>query len=214
MLKDSAGERKWMVAAQLRARGIHDERILAAFESIPRHLFVPRESRDFAYSDHPIPIGCGQTISQPFIVAYMLEKLQLTGGEKILEVGTGSGYQAALLSRIVPEVHTVELIPALAERAARTLEGIGLADVNVHVGDGWQGWSESEPYDAIIVSAAPPHVPKKLLEQLSDRGRLILPVGKGEAQNLELWTREGSSFTRTILIPVAFVPMRGREGAK
>lgn len=208
MLKDSPNERKWMVKHQLHARGIRDERILAAFELIPRHLFVPLEFRDMSYDDRPLPIGHGQTISQPYIIAYMLQEMELTGSEHILEVGTGSGYQAAILSRIVPEVHTIELIPALADRATRTLAEIGVTNVHIHVGDGSQGWSESAPYDAIVVSAAAAHVPQMLLDQLADHGRLIVPVGENMVQDLELWKREGDSFTRKILIPVAFVPLR------
>jgi protein-L-isoaspartate(D-aspartate) O-methyltransferase len=206
-------ERRRMVERQLRARGIADERVLGAMEAIPRHLFVPGSPRKWAYEDYPQPIGHGQTISQPYIVAYMTQLLGLSGAERVLEVGTGSGYQAAVLSRLVPEVHTVELIPELADRAIRTLAGLGIANVFVHVGDGSLGWSEAAPYDAIIVTAAAPHTPKSLLHQLTDRGRMILPVGNSEFQELELWTREGDSFSREPLVPVAFVPLRGREGA-
>jgi protein-L-isoaspartate(D-aspartate) O-methyltransferase len=210
--QDFLEERKLMVARQLRGRGISDRRVLDAFETIPRHLFVPAEYRISAYADNPLPIGFNQTISQPFIVAYMTQTLELTGDERALEVGTGSGYQAAILSALAAEVHTVELIPALAERAARTLARLGISNVFVHVGDGSQGWKASAPYDAIIVSAAGPRVPPSLLEQLVDGGRMILPVGERGGQILELWRREGESFSHETLLPVAFVPLRGKEG--
>lgn len=205
-------ERRRMVERQLRARGITDERVLDAMQAIPRHLFVPGRLRKWAYEDYPHPIGHGQTISQPYIVAYMTQLLGLSGTERVLEVGTGSGYQAAVLSRLVPEVHTVELIPELADRAIRTLAELGIANVFVHVGDGSLGWNEAAPYDAIIVTAAAPHAPRSLLDQLTARGRMILPVGDSEFQKLELWTREGDVFSREPLVPVAFVPLRGREG--
>lgn len=205
-------ERKEMVARQIRGRGIRDRRILEAFESVPRHLFVPERYRISAYDDSPLPIGFQQTISQPYIVAYMIQSLDLSGDERLLEVGTGSGYQTAILSALAPEVHTIELIPALAERAQKALDAIGVTNVFVHVGDGSQGWIEAAPYDAIIVSAAAPRAPKSLLDQLSGRGRMILPVGERGDQVLELWRREGDSFSRETLLPVAFVPLRGKEG--
>jgi protein-L-isoaspartate(D-aspartate) O-methyltransferase len=212
MERDFVAERKLMVARQLRGGGISDRRVLEAFEFIPRHLFVPEESRAWAYEDHPIPIGFQQTISQPFIVAYMTQLLNLTGTERALEVGTGSGYQAAILSALTAEVHTIELIPALAERATTALTALGLSNVFVHIGDGSQGWVEAAPYDAIVVSAAAPHVPKSLLDQLTDDGQMILPVGKMGYQELELWQREGDSFSHETLLPVAFVPLRGKNG--
>ena len=212
MLQKFLDERKHMVERQLRARGINDARVLAAFEAIPRHHFMPEEARELAYEDYPHPIGFGQTISQPYIVAYMTQSLGLTGTEQVLEVGTGSGYQAAILSRLVHEVHTIELIPALADRAAHTLAGLGVTNVFIHIGDGSLGWSESAPYDAIMVTAAAPRVPKSLLNQLADHGRMILPVGERGFQVLELWTREGESFSQETLLPVAFVPLRGKEG--
>ena len=212
MDQDFLAERKLMVSRQLMRGGISDRRVLEAFASIPRHLFVPMEYRKFAYEDRPLLIGFKQTISQPYIVAYMTQSLALTGVERVLEVGTGSGYQAAILSRLVAEVHTVELIPALAERARETLDGLGITNVQVHIGDGSLGWDASAPYDAILVTAAGPRVPKSLLNQLADGGRMILPVGEPGFQNLELWHREGDSFTNEILLSVAFVPLRGREG--
>lgn len=212
MSHDFLEERKRMVARQLRGSGISNPRVLEAFESIPRHLFVPEESREWAYEDHPLPIGFQQTISQPYIVAYMTQILDLAGTERVLEVGTGSGYLAAILSALALEVHTIELIPALAERAETTLTSLGITNVIVHIGDGSQGWSESAPYDAIIVSAAAPRVPKSLLNQLADHGRMILPVGGGGYQELELWRRDGESFSHETLLSVAFVPLRGKEG--
>lgn len=212
MLQEVPDDRYSMVERQLRARGIKDVRVLAAFESIPRHLFVPEESRKWAYEDCPHRIGFGQTISQPFIVAYMTQALKLTGTEHMLEVGTGSGYQAAILSRLAHEVHTIELIPELAERSARTLADLGLTNVFVHTGDGSKGWSESAPYDAIIVAAAAPHVPNPLLDQLTDQGRMILPVGASGSQVLQLWQRQGETFSHKTLLPVAFVPLIGKEG--
>lgn len=212
MLPDFYEERKRMVVHQLYSRGIRDQRILDAFESVPRHLFVPDEFQSSAYDDRPLPIGFGQTISQPFIVAYMMQLLDLTGTERVLEVGTGSGYVAAILSSLAAEVHTIELIPALADRARKTLTTLGIKNVHTHIGDGSQGWTESAPYDAIIVSAAAPRVPKSLLDQLADGGRMILPVGESGFQELELWQREGDSFSHETLLPVAFVPLRGEDG--
>lgn len=205
-------ERRRMVAEQLRPRGIRDPRVLAAFEAIPRHLFVPQESWPWAYSDAPQPIGYEQTISQPYIVAYMTEALRLAGPERVLEVGAGSGYQAAILARLAAEVHTVEIIPELAQRAAQVLSALGLTNVRVHQGDGSQGWQESAPYDAILVAAAAPRVPQPLLDQLSAHGRLILPVGRRGEQQLECWRREGDVFEQDDLLRVAFVLLRGRHG--
>jgi protein-L-isoaspartate(D-aspartate) O-methyltransferase len=212
MDQDFLAERKLMVSRQLMGGGIRNRRVLEAFASIPRHLFVPEEYRSSAYEDSPLPIGFNQTISQPFIVAYMTQALELTGLERVLEVGTGSGYQAAVLSQLVAEVHTVELIPALAERAKQVLDGLAITNIFVHLSDGSLGWEEAAPYDAIIVTAAGPRVPRSLLNQLADGGRMILPVGEVGAQVLELWRREGDSFSSEALLPVAFVPLRGREG--
>jgi len=209
---DFSFERKNMVEEQLRARGITDSRVLAAFESIPRHRFVPPEFRLLAYADCPHPIGFSQTISQPYVVAYMTQSLNLTGEERALEVGTGSGYQAAILSQLLREVHSVELIPALAERAVITLAELEIPNVFVHVGDGSQGWEQSAPYDAILVAAAGRRAPKSLLDQLADGGRMILPVRKGGGQVLELWRRKGDSYDHETLFSVAFVPLRGRDG--
>jgi len=214
MEQDFVEKRKLMVERQLMGRGIIDRRVLEAFASIPRQIFVPAEYRSSAYEDSPLPIGFNQTISQPFIVAYMTQALALTGAERVLEVGTGSGYQAAILSRLAAEVHTVELIPALAERAKRVLDELDITNVFVHVSDGSLGWDASAPYDAILVTAAGPRVPKSLLNQLADGGRMILPVGEVGDQVLESWQREGDSFSNETLLPVAFVPLRGREGVE
>jgi protein-L-isoaspartate(D-aspartate) O-methyltransferase len=211
-LKDLAMERHRMVEEQLRPRGINDLRVLAVFESTPRHLFVPEESRPWAYADAPQPIGFGQTISQPYIVALMTQLLDLTGSERVLEVGTGSGYQAAILAQLAAEVQTVELISELAERAARTLAELGLNNVHVHSGDGSEGWRPSAPYDAILVAAAAPQVPPPLLEQLAAHGRMILPVGGRGYQGLELWRREPGTFEHDTILPVAFVLLRGKHG--
>jgi protein-L-isoaspartate(D-aspartate) O-methyltransferase len=205
-------QRKQMVAYQLRARGINDQRVLEAFETIPRHLFVPDEALEWAYEDRPLLIGFGQTISQPYIVAYMIQALELIGKERVLEVGTGSGYQAAILSRLAQEVYTVELIEPLAKQAAQALAVVGVTNVFTHTGDGSRGWIEAAPYDSIIVSAAARLVPGSLLEQLANHGRMILPVSAGKYQKLELWTCEGNSFTHETLLSVAFVPLSGREG--
>jgi protein-L-isoaspartate(D-aspartate) O-methyltransferase len=212
MLQNFINQRRRMVERQLRARGIGNARILAAFEAIPRHLFMTEKMRSSAYKDRALRIGFGQTISQPYIVAYMIQVLELTGTERVLEVGTGSGYQAAILSQLAREVHTIELIPELAERAAQVLAEIGVTNVFIHIGDGSLGWPEAAPYDAIIVAAAGPRVPHSLLEQLANHGRMILPTGESGFQKLELWQREEESFVQETLLPVAFVPLRGKEG--
>lgn len=211
-MNEFSKERKQMVAYQLYARGINDPRVLEAFAVVPRHLFVPEDSLEWAYEDRPLLIEYDQTISQPYIVAYMVQALHLTGTERVLEVGTGSGYQAAILSHLAQEVHTIELIEPLAKRASHTLNVAGITNVLTHLGDGSQGWAESAPYDAIIVSAAAQQVPKSLLDQLASHGRLILPVSAGKYQKLELWRREDNSFSHETLLPVAFVPLRGGEG--
>ncbi len=204
--------RERMVREQIEARGVRDPRVLDAMRRVPRHLFVPAEYRDAAYSDGPLPIGYGQTISQPFIVAYMTALLHLKGDEKVLEIGTGSGYQAAVLAHLAHEVHTVERIPALADRAEALLRRLGLTNVTVHRGDGTLGLPAYAPYDAILVTAAAPKVPQSLLDQLADGGRLVIPVGGHGLQHLERWTRLGEEFRRQVLDAVAFVPLIGEEG--
>ena len=201
-----------MVEEQLADGGIRDERVLAAMRQVPRHRFVPAEHRGLAYADGPLPIGHGQTISQPFIVALMTQLLGLNGGEKVLEVGTGSGYQAAVLGILAHEVHTIERHPDLAERAASVLSELGLENVHVHVGDGSVGLLEFAPYQSILVTAAAPEAPQALLDQLEDGGRMVIPVGSRGSQFLQIWLRTGNEFTCQPHLPVAFVPLRGEEG--
>jgi len=201
--------RRRMVQTQLCTRGICDPAVLDAFGRVPRHSFVPAESRSQAYEDHPLPIGSGQTISQPYVVAYMLQKLELGGSDRVLEIGTGSGYQTALLAEIVDQVYTIEYFPELAARAEQVLSDLGYTNIAVRVGDGTVGWLQAAPFDAIVGSAAPEEIPLSLMHQLRPKGRLILPVG-GFRQHLVLVTRtcEGL-FQRTPLLPVRFVPMQG-----
>lgn len=209
-----SAERDRMVEEQLIGRDIRDRRVLEAMRSVPRHLFVLPQHRRQAYSDGPLPIGGGQTISQPYIVALMTQLLNLKGDELVLEIGTGSGYQAAILSRLAREVHSIERDRELAERAVRVLSSLGIDNVHVHVGDGSQGLPEYAPYQAILVTAAAPEVPKVMLDQLDDGGRLVIPVGGRFGQFLELWERKGAEFNQDILAPVAFVPLRGKYGWK
>jgi protein-L-isoaspartate(D-aspartate) O-methyltransferase len=203
-----AEERMRMVAEQIAARGVRDMLVLQAMRSVPRHEFVPEEALRSAHQDTPLPIGHGQTISQPYIVALMTEALGLEGGEKVLEVGTGSGYQAAVLDELAGSVFTIEIVPELAERAAHTLARLGYGDVQVRPGDGYRGWPEEAPFDAIVVAAAPDHVPQPLLAQLKVGGRLVLPVGRNR-QQLQVWTRVEKGFEERPMIPVQFVPMTG-----
>jgi protein-L-isoaspartate(D-aspartate) O-methyltransferase len=200
--------REWMVDKQISARGISDERLLAAMRMVPRHELVPIEVRKYAYADHPLPIGEEQTISQPYIVAYMTEQLRLEGGERVLEIGTGSGYQAAVLAELCERVYSIEIVPQLAERAKKDLKRLGYDNIEIRQGDGYRGWPEEAPFDAIIVTAAPETVPKPLVEQLKVGGRMILPVGRGY-QQLMLITRDQEGVSQSQLIPVRFVPMTG-----
>ncbi len=201
-----------MVEEQLIRRGIVDERVLEAMRRVPRHLFVPEDLRHLAYRDSPLPIGEGQTISQPYIVALMTQALELKGSEKVLEIGTGSGYQAAILSLLAREVYTVERIPSLAERAERTLARLGYKNVRVKVGNGSLGWPEHAPYEGIIVTAATEQVPPPLREQLADGGRLVAPVGGRWSQTLIRLRRRGDQFIREHLTSVVFVPLVGKYG--
>lgn len=207
-------DRKEMTRRQIAARGLRDPRLLAAFESVPRHLFVPEEYRQRSYADGPLPIGHEQTISQPYIVALMTHLLELTGRERVLEVGTGSGYQAAILSRLAAEVHTVEIVPELFAQAERTLSELGCANVHSHLADGSLGWTAAAPYDGILVTAAAPSAPQMLLDQLAAGGRLVLPVGGLGYQELEIWRKENEEFKRKSSLGVAFVPLRGEYGWK
>ncbi|MCB0220074.1 MAG: protein-L-isoaspartate(D-aspartate) O-methyltransferase [Chrysiogenetes bacterium] len=197
-----------MVDEQLRRRGIKDERVLAAMEAVRREVFCPPNVREHAYEDKPLPIGYEQTISQPYIVGYMSEALQLSRGEKVLEVGTGSGYQAAVLARMGMRVYSVEVVPELAERARETLEAHGY-EVHVRAGDGYAGWPEEAPFDAIIVTAAPESLPQELLDQLAPGGRLVVPVGPQYAgQELRRYRKdESGQVSVETLLPVRFVPM-------
>jgi protein-L-isoaspartate(D-aspartate) O-methyltransferase len=198
------------LAAFLRESGIRDERVLAAFAEVPRQAFVPEHLREAAEGDHPLPIGYGQTISQPFVVAYMTERLRLAGHERVLEVGTGSGYQTAILARLVEEVFSIEIVPELAARAREVLVGtLGVANVRLRVGDGALGWPEEAPFDRIMVTAAAPEVPPDLVAQLAPGGRMILPVGgTPEVQVLRVVDRGNDGVTaETDLLPVRFVPL-------
>jgi protein-L-isoaspartate(D-aspartate) O-methyltransferase len=206
---DWARARERMVAGQIEARGVHDKLTLAAMRKVERHLFVPPALARDAYADHPLPIGHGQTISQPYIVAFMTAALALEGGEKVLEVGTGSGYQAAVLAEIAGEVYSIEIVEALADESGDRLANLGYSNVQVRFGDGYLGWPAAAPFDAIIVTAAAPRIPEPLKEQLKDGGRLILPVGD-DYQELVLITRQGEAYEQSSVLPVRFVPMTGR----
>ncbi|HHI80562.1 MAG TPA: protein-L-isoaspartate(D-aspartate) O-methyltransferase [Planctomycetes bacterium] len=200
-------ERFRMVETQIRARGIRDPRVLEAMVRVPRERFLPTEFRDLAFKDSPISIGSGQTISQPYIVALMTELLQLTGKERVLEVGTGSGYQCAILAELAKEVFTVEIVPELASRARKILENLGYRNIHYRIGSGFEPWPGEAPFDRIILTAAPPSLPQSLLEQCKIGGRIVAPVGVGQ-QWLMVYDRlKDGSFRRTKVIPVRFVPM-------
>jgi len=207
-----SAERAGMVESQLRRRGIHDERVLEAMLRIPRHEFVPDGYKSQAYEDHPIPIGEDQTISQPFIIAVSLQALALTGTEIVLEVGTGSGYQSALLAVLARTVYSIERFASLARGAETVLGDLGLNNVKVVVGDGSHGLQEFAPFDAILVSAAAPSVPQSLLDQLSDNGRMVVPVGPPYAQELQLVRKQGGKVVAKVLEGCRFVPLIGAEG--
>ena len=197
-----------MVRTQIRARGIKDARVLAAMETVPRAEFVPLEQRPHAYEDRPLPIGEDQTISQPYIVALMTELLEVNEGDRVLEIGTGSGYQAAVLAELTPHVYTIEIIPSLAERAEKTLRRLGYDSVEVEAGDGYLGWPERAPFDGIIVTCAPEVVPRPLKEQLKEGGRMVIPVGpQWTHQTLYVFTKRGDVLEQKDVIPVRFVPM-------
>jgi protein-L-isoaspartate(D-aspartate) O-methyltransferase len=210
MSEDYEVLRERMVTSQIEGRGIRDPRVLRAMRKVPRHLFVPNEMKPYAYADEPLPIGQGQTISQPYIVAYMTDVLKLSGGEKVLEVGTGSGYQTAVLAELAEEVWTVEIFEALSLEARARLEKLGYANIRFRVGDGSRGWPEAGPFDAIMVTAAPGVVPSALETQLAVSGRMIIPVGVN-SQELILVRRERASFRRDNLIGVRFVPLISKD---
>lgn len=201
-----------MIQEQLVTRHIRGERLLEAFRTVPRHLFVPDSMQDMAYADGPLPIGERQTISQPYIVALMTQLLELSGEERVLEIGTGSGYQAAILARLAHTVYSVERIPALAKRAKRVLKELDLSNIEVIVCDGTRGLPEHAPFDAIIVTAAAPRVPEPLKDQLAPGGVLVLPAGGRDGQMLERWRHTPDRFERENIAPVAFVPLVGDHG--
>jgi protein-L-isoaspartate(D-aspartate) O-methyltransferase len=204
--------RERMVENQIRARGVKDPRVLEAMLKVQRHLFVPKDLQSSAYLDQPLPIGEGQTISQPYIVALMTELLDLKGEEKVLEVGTGSGYQAAILAELAKEVYTIEIIEKLASSAEKLLRELGYQNIKVKAGDGYLGWPEEAPFDGIIVTCAPDHIPKPLLDQLNEGGRMVIPVGE-YTQELKKIVKRSGKIGSTNVIPVIFVPMTG-EGVK
>jgi protein-L-isoaspartate(D-aspartate) O-methyltransferase len=215
-VREQHEEREEMVRVQIEARGIEDERVLEAMRTVPRHRFVPARVRHLAYSDGPLPIAGDQTISQPYIVAFMTEAAQLEPGERCLEIGTGSGYQTAVLAELCAEVYSVEYLPEVAAFGRHNLEELGYLrrGVQLRVADGYSGWPEQAPFDVILVAAAPARVPRPLLQQLSPRGRLVIPVGPEREQNLELWTRQRpgddeGAFARELLFGVRFVPFLG-----
>jgi protein-L-isoaspartate(D-aspartate) O-methyltransferase len=201
-----------MVERQLAGRGITDERVLEAMREVPRHRFVPEDMEDMAYRDTPLPIGHGQTISQPYIVAYMTQALHLTPDERLLEVGTGSGYQVAILSRLAKRVYSVERMNELSERAEQIVRELGYDNVEFRVGDGGYGWPEEAPFDAILVTAAAPEVPQPLIAQLADGARLVAPIGPAGYQELIRLTKQGEGTKVDHLVPVAFVPLVGEHG--
>jgi protein-L-isoaspartate(D-aspartate) O-methyltransferase len=209
---DFKAMREKMVESQIKSRGVRDPRVLSAMLKVERHLFVPKEFQNSAYSDQPLPIGEGQTISQPYIVALMTELLELKGGERVLEVGTGSGYQAAILAELAAEVYTIEIVEKLASSAQKVLLELGYQNIKVKAGDGYLGWPEAAPFDAILITCAPDHIPKPLLDQLKEGGRMVVPVGT-YSQELKKIVKKSGKIETTDIIPVIFVPMTG-EGVK
>jgi len=207
-----AEARRAMIESQIRRRGIRDERVLRAMGSLPRQEFVLPPYINRAYEDEPLPIGRGQTISQPYIVAAMLAQLGLTGSERVLEIGTGCGYQAALLALLAREVYTVECLPELAQSAADRLERLGFANVHVHCADGTLGWPEYAPYDAILIAAAAPRIPEPVLEQLAENGRLVAPVGDDFNQEIQIVRKCDGKLQAEHGVPCRFVPLIGKHG--
>lgn len=203
--------REFMIEKQLKDRGITDARVLKAMMEVPRHELVPENQRDRAYDDRPLPIGHGQTISQPYIVAFMTEHLAPKPDDRVLEVGTGSGYQAAVLGKLVKDVYTIEIVAPLAARAKKDLTRLGLENVHVKAGDGYLGWPEQAPFDSVIVTCAPDHIPEPLVEQLAEGGTMVIPVGEeGRLQELYLLRKKDGVVKREAVLPVRFVPMTGR----
>jgi protein-L-isoaspartate(D-aspartate) O-methyltransferase len=204
---DFAAHRQRMVEQQLKPRGIKDERVLAAMARVPREEFVPQNARAEAYEDGPLPIGYDQTISQPYIVAFMTEQLRPKPGDRVLEIGSGSGYQAAILAELVADVYTIEIVEPLAKTAEATLQRLGYKNVHIEVGDGYKGWPEEAPFDAIIVTCAPENVPQPLADQLKEGGRMVIPVGERFAQQLYLLEKKDGHLKESVTLPVRFVPM-------
>ncbi len=204
---DVAAQRQRMVEQQLKPRGIKDERVLAAMAKVPREEFVPADARPSAYEDGPLPIGYDQTISQPYVVAFMTEQLRPRQSDRVLEIGSGSGYQAAILGELVAEIYTIEIVEPLAKSAEATLQRLGYNNVHIKVGDGYKGWPEEAPFDAIIVTCAPQKVPQPLIDQLKDGGRMVIPVGERFAQQLYLLEKKNGQLKESITLPVRFVPM-------
>jgi len=204
---DFAAQRQRMVEQQLNPRGIKDERVLAAMAKVPREEFIPADERSDAYEDGPLPIGYDQTISQPYIVAFMTEQLRPKPSDRVLEIGTGSGYQAAILAELVADVYTIEIVEPLATTAEATLQRLGYKNVHLMVGDGYRGWPDEAPFDAIIVTCAPGKVPQPLVDQLKDDGRMVIPVGERFAQQLYLLEKKNGQLKESATLPVRFVPM-------
>lgn len=209
---DFVSLRKEMVREQIKRRGVRNEKVLAAMEKVQRHLFVPKDVRHLAYEDHPLPIGEDQTISQPYIVALMTELLEPGKGTSVLEIGTGSGYQAAVLAEVFDSVYTVEIFETLGNNAAKLLSELGYGNVKVRIGDGYQGWKEHSPFDGIIVTCAPTHVPEPLKEQLAEGGRMVIPVGEKYTQELVVLKKKNGKIRQEDVIAVRFVPMIDTSG--
>ena len=202
-----------MVLNQIERRGICDRRVLEAMREVPRHEFVPAAAKTRAYDDHPLPIGFGQTISQPYIVAFMLENLLLKATDRVLELGTGSGYQAAVLSRLVAQVFSIEIIDELTLRAIADFQRLGYRNILAKSGDGYEGWPQFAPFDAIIVAAAPDHIPQPLIDQLREGGRMVIPVGDTIGQNLILVEKRSGAIRKQVMCPVRFVPFTRKSRA-
>ena len=205
-------QRQRMVEIQIIARGIKAPQVISAMRKVKRHLFVPEEYVSLAYKDTPLPIGYGQTISQPYIVAYMTEILDLKPSDRVLEIGTGSGYQAAVLAEICKSVYTIEIVPQLGEHAGKLLKNSGYRNIEVKIGDGYKGWTEHAPFDVIIVTCSPTHIPAPLEEQLAEGGRMIIPVGEKYVQQLVYLVKKKGKLNREVVLPVSFVPMVNEKG--
>jgi protein-L-isoaspartate(D-aspartate) O-methyltransferase len=211
---DYYNERVKMVNSQLKARGLKNKQVLKAMENVPRHLFVPQKLQHLAYGDYPLEIGEGQTISQPYIVGFMTEALEPDSTYRVLEIGTGSGYQAAILGEICDSVFSIEIFESLGNSASKVIHGLGYQNIQIKIGDGYKGWPEKAPFDAIIVTCSPTHIPDPLTEQLKDGGKMIIPVGHSYQQELILLQKESGKLKKKKVLPVRFVPMIDEQGAK